>query len=375
MHVVCLNDSHIARWRDARDVSMTSAGARQAGKYRFSAKYLIVAAAKEAGLVFSKLTRAEIIALFSFEYVSREAERLKSESLQSEGKKMKLVNKVFTMCGELAWKMFAAEAGSGVTSVEAPADEGAAEAVESDDEDDPAFAHMKASRNAEVKADEQKAAAGKSAARRDLEAYFKNMLSGEDESSKCSPLRRTNRTYQFLHKTVQEFFAAHFLARQLVNLMLSDPSGWRASLGRGLVTFKRTWGKKKGEQSVVTDELALSEKLLTADPAVLRMACDMIDSATVGALFHYAPPVDRNESVTRTDRAAEHHPFGASLLEIVYAARRGDASPSLVCAAANAASVLNNAHVAFSGRDLRGLTLGHDELKSGAPKPGLRCVG
>ena len=57
------------------------------------------------------------------------------------------------------------------------------------------------------------------------------------------------------------------------------------------------------------------------------------------------------------------------MLEIVYAARRGDASPSLVCAAANAASVLNNANVAFSGRDLRGLTLGHDELKSGAPSP------
>ena len=189
----------------------------------------------------------------------------------------------------------------------------------------------------------------------------------------AAPITVSDSALSFSHKTVQEFFAAHFLARQLVNLMLEDPLGWRASLRDGLTTFKRTRDEEKAEQNAVEERLALSEKLLTADPAVLRMACDMIDRATVGALFHYAPPVSLCESVPRTDLAAEEHPFGAALFDIVYAARRDNPSASLVCAAANAASVLNNANVPFSGRDLRGLTLGHDDLKSGAPSLVLRC--
>ncbi len=136
--------------------------------------------------------------------------------------------------------------------------------------------------------------------------------------------------------------------------------GWAIAeeLGR-----QREWAR----DSPAVGALALAKRPLTADMAVLRFAAELV--------HHSARSY--NPDAPNATRAVP--PLGCALWELLYGARRplnssdeptGPEPPTaLLRAAGNAASMLNWAAVPFSGRNLRGLVLGHgvDSLAAAAP--------
>jgi hypothetical protein len=163
----------------------------------------------------------------------------------------------------------------------------------------------------------------------------------------CSPLRRSDNEFQFLHKSVQEYLAALHLAHELQEAWL-EPPGSRDS--------QRAWVR----DPAAVGALALAQKPLTHDVAILRFAA---------ALVHPSVRTFDPDEPTSSGATAIMPPFGRALWDVLYASRRAvganglpmgpDVPEPIRKAAANAMSILNCAGVPFCNRALRGLVLGH----------------
>ena len=180
----------------------------------------------------------------------------------------------------------------------------------------------------------------------------------------CSPLRRVGSsgggvvTYAFLHKSLQEYFAASFVCAELMLWAHGGSSPSRASF----------------------DSLSLCRRSLTADVAVLRFAAELVD----GRVRDYYPAADDEK------RVDVYQPLGRALFDVIYSSRsevsgvgsadevrephasslsspvvsggRSGASGPVMIAASNAVSILNAAGVPFVKRDFRGVRFGVSEV-------------
>ncbi len=145
---------------------------------------------------------------------------------------------------------------------------------------------------------------------------------------------RTREEFAFAHRSFIDFFAALHIATELqatVHAAAGDEE-------------RERWAR----DARYVGGLGLTALTMTFSPGVLRFAADLVDPAVRD--FH-------------PTRGALAQPYGSALWMALYAARREPGEPavadSIVRAAANAATVLAYAGVPFSGRNLRGLTLGH----------------
>jgi hypothetical protein len=195
-----------------------------------------------------------------------------------------------------------------------------------------------------------------------------------DAQHLCSPLRRSGDTFRFLHKSLQEYLAALHIALETTNGWLAaklreetDPPGQQQ---------QRPWAR----DGKLIDALALSKRPLTYDVAILRFASELVHASARAydpdaAIIRAGPDPAAQVAVAASD--PEPQPLGCALWELLYAARRAlddsseepaEAEPdeAVVRAAGNAASVLNWANVPFSGRNLRGLVLGHAPADRGS---------
>ena len=153
----------------------------------------------------------------------------------------------------------------------------------------------------------------------------------------CCPLRRWDNTYSFLHKSIQECFAAFHMACQI--------SHWRRRLD--LAAAEAAEPPQQLQQ-----RLFIGDKLLTCDVAVVKFFAQFVDQR----VWPY-----RRLGASSSDATALQ-PLGRGLFDLVYASRRlpqqsGEVAPavlaeggaSVVRAAANAISVLVCAGVSLAG--------------------------
>jgi hypothetical protein len=195
-----------------------------------------------------------------------------------------------------------------------------------------------------------------------------------DAQHLCSPLRRSGDTFRFLHKSLQEYLAALHIALETTNGWLAaklkeetDPPGQQQ---------QRPWAR----DGKLIDALALSKRPLTYDVAILRFASELVHASARAydpdaAIIRAGPNSAAQVAVAASD--PEPQPLGCALWELLYAARRAlddsseepagaEPDEAVVRATGNAASVLNWANVPFSGRNLRGLVLGHAPADRGS---------
>ncbi|MDF1630920.1 MAG: pentapeptide repeat-containing protein, partial [Alcanivoracaceae bacterium] len=183
---------------------------------------------------------------------------------------------------------------------------------------------------------------------------------------RISPVLRTEHTYSFLHKSIQEFLCARHISRQLVQLIGRSIELWQTIL------------MKPGTFS----KLHLGKTLLTRDYGVLRFMGDLVDSCGLVLCRYHA----NSHTFARTDpcaHAADMHsgnerkvshipssvashtahsvaavqPLARAFFDVVEASKHVIADAVNV-AAANAASVLNASGVPLSGLDWSGVQLG-----------------
>ena len=158
-----------------------------------------------------------------------------------------------------------------------------------------------------------------------MEALFR-----PDNLISC-PVRRSGNRFSFIHKSLQEFFAALHIARQVNERQLEVDSG-----------------------SPAPDEpFLIGEKLLTEEVAVLKFLANLVDPRVW--LFRRRSPAAADDDSEATQ------PLGRGLFELVYASRRvaheskdsrqelGASDKQVVRCAANALSVLVCAGVSMAG--------------------------
>ncbi len=153
----------------------------------------------------------------------------------------------------------------------------------------------------------------------------------EKDSLVCCPMRRSGDTYSFLHKSLQECFAALHMACQITQWQLS------------------------GENPV--DSLSIEEKFLTDDPAVLKFLAQLVDQRVWRYRRKSQPPVDADSA---------QQPLGRGLWDLLYQSRHQsglaqltEASKRVVRGAANALSVLAASGVSFCGSCFPKLLVSH----------------
>jgi len=169
----------------------------------------------------------------------------------------------------------------------------------------------------------------------------------EQDSLVCCPLRRSGDTYSFLHKSLQECFAALHMARQIAQWQLG------------------------GEPPA--DSLSIEEKFLTDDVAVLKFLAQFVDQRVWRYRRQSQDPVDADNAL---------QPLGRGLWDLLYQSRQlsgfahlTETNKRVVRGAANALSVLAAAGVSFCGscepdtareslaeRNMRDVVTGHECL-------------
>ena len=168
----------------------------------------------------------------------------------------------------------------------------------------------------------------------------------EQDSLVCCPLRRSGDTYSFLHKSLQECFAALHMALQIVDWQLD------------------------GEPPA--DGLCIEEKFLTDDVAVLKFLAQLVDQRVWAYRRQGQAAVDADDAM---------QPLGRGLWDLVYESRRlqpeqqqqqqaeqqavgeaklSEADEGVVRAAANAISVLVCAGVSMAGESACLFEPGHN---------------
>ncbi len=331
--------------------------------------------------VFPVLKRAELYSLFVHAWAEREArkrgkmeERKFAEDVAGDhggAVDKKFVKRVVAFCEKIAFEMFLHDKTQYAVSKSEPPP------AEVDGDSDGEF---------DVDSGRAEARASKGGARGFADTFLEEMLAGREEEFRCSPLRRSGNAFSFLHKTVQEYFAAMHVMRELgmLKAMQARPSSKRVSLATMV---------ESGDVS----SLAISGKLLTAGNVseTLRFCADMVDGGVqhiisglvlgsssfppqAGHLYdslssahaHEAaitPRVSATDSLRRKDQL---QPSTLALWDIVQAsrssgARRPEAHLSTAIAAANAMMVLNAGGMVFCGCNLSNATLGpsSDDLR------------
>ena len=143
----------------------------------------------------------------------------------------------------------------------------------------------------------------------------------EQDSLVCCPLRRSGDTYSFLHKSLQECFAALHMARQIAQWQLG------------------------GEPPA--DSLSIEEKFLTDDVAVLKFLAQFVDQRVWRYRRQSQDPVDADNAL---------QPLGRGLWDLLYQSRQlsglaqlTEANKRVLRGAANALSVLAATGVSFCG--------------------------
>ena len=160
-------------------------------------------------------------------------------------------------------------------------------------------------------------------------------LFDENDSLACCPLRRSGDTYSFLHKSLQECFAALHMADQICE--------WQS------------------QQVPYNGQLSIGEKFLTDDVAVLKFLAQLVDQR----VWAYRR---QGQAATNADDAMQ--PLGRGLWDLVYESRRlqqlqpvceaklSEADEGVVRGAANAISVLVCAGVSMAGASACSVALG-----------------
>ena len=152
-------------------------------------------------------------------------------------------------------------------------------------------------------------------------------LFDEQDCLACCPMRRSGDTYSFLHKSLQECFAALHMARQICE-----------------------WQLTRSEQQ---PELCIGEKFLTDDVAVLKFLAQLVDQRVWAYRRQGQATVDADDAM---------QPLGRGLWDLVHESRRlqqlqqqpmddaklSKADEGVVRAAANAISVLVCAGVSMA---------------------------
>ena len=251
------------------------------------------------------------------------------------------------LCGQLAFEMFL----HGATAVQVsqsqsqPQSRGAPTAME----DDPLEVAL-----SDVTAPSAAAAAADAAIATRYDDWAATLLLGDERGDGkaqvdllrlrrlCSPLRKSCDVYSFLHKSVQEYFAALHICKQLAVLV-----------------------SQHGLGSSQMDALAaqpIAQKLLTDDYGVLQFAAEFVDQR----VWQYAPQWPAPRPLVRHG-VCVFQPQGKALFDVVEASRDlswfkrtySNCRPWAV-AAANAVSVLNASGTRLARREWSGVVLGGD---------------
>ena len=172
---------------------------------------------------------------------------------------------------------------------------------------------------------------------------------------RSSPLKKSGRTFGFLHKTIQEYFVAMAIGRELGRANLNDDCLVFSPLQEQLT---------QGKFSTKTAPLLLAQKLLHADGVLntIRFCADLVDRrvqsyVSLGPIMNRASGQFSENGAAWSDRAS---PMARALVDIVQASRtdRARANPDCAISAANAVTILNAANVIFDHCNLSHATLG-----------------
>eukprot|EP00048_Salpingoeca_helianthica_P014189 m.219125 g.219125 ORF g.219125 m.219125 type:complete len:1720 (+) comp15609_c0_seq4:59-5218(+) len=296
---------------------------------RMSRFYLQVTGKTKDDDVFPSLKRAELYSLFVHQWAEREAVR--GNKVDGNGRAdPKFIKKVHDVCLAIAAGMFLNNKTQYVRG-EPGSEQGAGE-----DDDD-----------FDIDAAEKRATASTA------DHFLDELLAKSEDEFRSSPIKRSGSTFSFLHKTVQEYFVALQVCREL--------------------GAKRI----KAEAFAVTlagcdlSGLLVGKRLLTAGNVyeTLRFCADMVDGRGQWYVSGVTPPsivASAMKEGKDVKEAGEQfaskwlQPTVKAMWDIVQASRQAAArsQPSMAVAAANCMMVLNAAGMVFSGCDLSNATLG-----------------
>ena len=306
---------------------------------RLDPNLLLVKPANEVEVPFLHIRRVELYAIFFDDWVDREVRRqlapegLAENSEDYKNKFHEMKNGVTGFSEALALQMFLHD----VTSVEVTAEKWK--------QSQPELAAKMLARMSER---ERKAHLAKQRQQQkpvDKDAWAIELFFAKDETEAqrqqkraCSPLRKSGDRYAYLHKSLQEYFAALSIASELV---LPDDD----------------WLEVLRDPKRI-QELKITKKLLTDDYAVLRFAAELVDQR----VRRYVPSFQQ-QSQEQKSPSSSFQPFGKALLDLIEASRHLPLdqveTSQLNVAAANAISILNYANVPLAQRDFSRAQLGY----------------
>jgi len=268
---------------------------------RFDPYYLEVQPVSEIHWVFPQIRRAELYALFVSGWAEREIKRLRRADDQK--KQNPDIDEVLDFCSHLAFEMFLKTQ----TSVSVHAQQ-----------------TTKIPKGRAQKAKMKKYEAGAS----HVDQWAVELFEEHQDERACSPLRRSaGAQYSFLHKSLQEYFSALYMAGQLTEKVEENI----------LNPMNRE----------VVSTLFISQKRVTSDYAVLRFAAELVDQRVRA----YIPG---NDVISST-----FQPYGRALFDLL----RANCNP---IASANAFTILNASGVTFTNRNFQNLDLSSDLLEKKA---------
>lgn len=299
---------------------------------RLSRRFLQVSSKVTDDDSFPILKRAELYALFVHQWAEREAvKRGRVEGTGTERADPVFVKKVIEFCQRMAFEMFMHNKTQYVRG-EGSAVSGGAH--EGDDGDDDFDIDVQAKKEEASKAD----------------TFLDQMLSQSHEEFHCSPIKRSGAVLSFLHKTVQEYFVALQVVREL---------GIKRSKGE---VFAKTLSLCE------LSSLSIGKKLLTTGNVyeTLHFCADLVDKRGQWYVSGMLTPPSYLATYHNDETAASDafykslQPSVKALWDIVQASRQPAARShlSMAIAAANSMMVLNAAGFVFGGCDLSNATLG-----------------
>ena len=253
---------------------------------------------------FPVVRKAELYSLFAHQWVQREVRRQLGPANETEQIKNRVVD-IMDLCKKLAFEMFA----RGISQIDIPSRTSLSALLSS---------KIPSERKLGVKLQNSVPLAI-------VEIYETKQLDWQ-----CSPIKKTGDTFSFLHKTIQEFFAALYVMQSL-------PPNFQSL----------------SKPALVMADLALSQHWLNKgnDNGILRFCADLIDKNV------------QNYITGQTLNNLQS--FSKTAWDIIEASRRVGVNDPLVqngcvpTAAGNALMILNAAGLVFYGVDFSDAKLSH----------------